>query len=222
VKQLAFDLADRARPTFENFVVGRNAELVQCLRELAPIPEAERSVYLWGAPGSGRTHLLHATLARLERRGLRAGYFAGDVTVPNGSDELDVAAIDDVELLNESQSAVFNLYNDLRERGGIVLAAGNAPPAQLRLRADLVTRLAWGLVYEVHVLSDDEKTHALTQYAATRGFDLPSEIMRHLLTRMQRDMRTLIAVVDALDRYSLEMKKPVTLSLLREMLESGT
>ena len=83
----------------------------------------------------------------------------------------------------------------------------------------MVTRLAWGLVYEVHALSDEEKMHALVQRAAARGFDLSGDIVQFLLTRVPRDMRTLIAMVDALDRYSLETKRAVTLSLAREMLQ---
>jgi DnaA family protein len=86
------------------------------------------------------------------------------------------------------------------------------------LRADVVTRLAWGLVYEVHALTDPEKAQALAAQAAARGFRLQPEAVQYLLTHARRDMRTLIATVDALDRYSLEAKRPVTLALLRELL----
>ena len=220
MKQLAFDFV-RAKPTLDNFVDGRNAELVQRLRGLAAGRDGERSLYLWGAPSSGRTHLLRGTLAAFERRGARIAYFAAaDTPALETLGVADAAAIDDVERLGEAgQSAVFNLYNRLRDSGGVLLAAGNAPPAQLRLRADVVTRLAWGLVYEVHALSDAEKAHALAEHAATRGFSLPPEVSSYLLTRVRRDMRTLIAMLESLDRYSLETKRPVTLTLLREMLD---
>jgi DnaA-homolog protein len=220
VKQLAFDLADAPRPTLDNFVIARNAELVQHLRELGRSHERERSIYIWGQRGSGRTHLLEGSVAELAQRGRRACYLGAGAPPPDHSHEIDLAAIDDVDLLNEAgQSVLFNLYNDVRERGGIVLAAGNAPPGQLPLRADVVTRLAWGLVYEVHALTDDEKMHALAQRAAARGFDLLPEVTQYLLSRVPRDMRTLIAMVDALDRYSLETKRAVTLALAREMLQ---
>jgi len=219
VKQLAFDLARTARPTLDNFVVGHNAELVQHLRELGGSLEHERSIYIWGARGSGRTHLLQATLASLEQRGWRVSYTAGGAQPPERADDIDVAGVDDVDVLSAAaQVALFNLYNGLRERGGVVLAAGNAPPAELRLRADVVTRLAWGLVYEVHALTDDDKMHALVQHAAARGFELPPDVTQYLLSRVRRDMRTLIAVLEALDRYSLETKRAVTVTLAREML----
>jgi DnaA family protein len=219
VKQLAFDFV-RAKPTLDNFVDGRNAEVLERLRGLAAGREGERSIYLWGAPSSGRTHLLRGTLAAFERRGARIAYFAAaDTPAPETLGIADAAAIDDVERLGEAgQSAVFNLYNRLRDSGGVLLAAGNAPPTQLRLRSDVVTRLAWGLVYEVHALSDAEKAHALAEHAATRGFSLPPEVSRYLLTHMQRDMGSLIAILKSLDRYSLETKRPVTLTLLREIV----
>ena len=220
MKQLAFDLADAPRPTLDNFVVARNAELVQHLRELAHSGERERSVYIWGSPGSGRTHLLTGTAAELTRRGWRVSYLGVGAPPVDLDPQIDAAVFDDVDRLDEpGQSALFNLYNDVRERGGVMLAAGNTPPTQLRLRPDVVTRLGWGLVYEVHALTDEEKIQALAQRAAALGFDLSPEVTQYLLSRVPRDMRTLIAMVDALDRYSLETKRAVTLALAREMLQ---
>jgi len=219
-RQLAFDLANPPQPTLDNFVVGANAELVEHLRGITMLREQERSVYIWGSDGSGRTHLLRAATAALAARGLRVSYTDRGATPPDGAHEVDAAAVDDVELLTpEGESAFFRLYNVLRERGGIMLASGNAPPAGLRLRADLVTRLAWGLVYEVHALSDAEKLRMLTEHAASLDFDLAPELADYLFARVPRDMRTLVAMLHTLDRYSLETKRPVTLSLLREMLK---
>ena len=77
----------------------------------------------------------------------------------------------------------------------------------LDLRDDVRTRLAWGLVYQVHALSDDEKAQALSAHAASRGFGLPADVVEYLLTHMPRDMRTLVAVVDALDTLRVIGKK---------------
>ena len=221
MKQLAFDLAAPPAPTLDNFVTGRNAEVVERLREIARGTGTDRFVYLWGAPASGRTHLLRAAVAELERAGVRTAYIpGGSVVDERARADLDAAAIDDVERLDEeAQTALFNLYNHLRESGGALVAAGNAPPPRLGLRADVASRLAWGFVYEVHALSDAEKEHALAEHAAARGFSLPPEVARYLLARVQRDMRTLTAMVESLDRYSLEAKRAVTVPLVRELLD---
>jgi len=89
----------------------------------------------------------------------------------------------------------------------------------LELRDDVRTRLAWGLVYQVHALSDEEKAHALSAHATSRGLRLPDEVIDYLLTHMPRDMRTLVAVVDALDTYALSVKKPLTVPLVRHWAE---
>ena len=220
MKQLAFDFVAPARPELDNFIVGRNAEVLERLHALVTTPGGERFVYLWAPPASGRTHLIRGTLAALERRGARVAYLESDEDLSAvEAAALDAAGVDDVDRLGGSaQIALFNLYNVLREKGGTLIAAGNAPPSALMLRADVVTRLAWGLVYEVHALSDAEKEQALSEHAMSLDFVLQPDAIQYLLTHTRRDMRTLIATVEALDRYSLEAKRPVTLSLLRELL----
>src|SRR5688500_3771426 len=214
MKQLALDFVTAAQPTLDNFVVGRNGEVLQRLATVVADGGGERFVYLWGATASGRTHLLTATLAALAARGARIAFCADDADLlALDPSSVDAAAVDDVDRLNAAgQGALFRLFNVLREHAGTLIAAGNAPPTRLMLRADVVTRLAWGLVYEVHALSDPEKAQALAAQAAARGFRLQPEAVQYLLTHARRDMRTLIATVDALDRYSLEAKRPVTLA----------
>jgi DnaA family protein len=220
VKQLAFDFSVATAPTFDNFVVGCNAEVVEALR-VAACGDRERLIYLWGAEGSGRTHLLHASVFALHRAGVSAAYHActPDGILPDELREVRAVAIDDVERANQdAQVALFNLYNALRENGGTLITAGQVAPMQLGLRPDLVSRLAWGLVYEVHALTDAEKARALADRAATRGFTLQPDVSQYLLTHARRDMPALLAMLDALDRYSLEAKRPVTVPLLRELL----
>jgi len=172
-------------------VPGANAELLARLRELQAGKYAESVLYLWGETGSGKSHLLQAC--------------AGS------------RAADDVEKLDEaSQIGLFNAINDARQSGGTVLAAGNAPPAQLPLREDLKSRLAWGLVYQLRPPNDEERALFLRAEAARRGMQLPDEVIAYLLTRMRRDLRSLTAVLDRIDQVSLELKRSITLPLVRE------
>lgn len=219
MKQLAFDFSVLPAPAFENFIPGRNAELVHNLRRIATSREGERAIFLWGAEGSGRTHLLKAAVAAVRAASAPALY-AADTRLPEDSAVYDCVAVDDVESLDDAaQIGLFNLCNAMREKGGALLAAGKLPPARLVLRHDLCTRLAWGLVYEVHALADDEKAQALRRRALERGFMLADEVCSYLLTRAPREMSALLAVLDALDRYSLEAKRPVTVALARELLQ---
>ena len=200
MRQLALGISPPPEATLDNFVPGANAELVARLRDLIEGRLAESVFYIWGEAGSGRSHLLHAAGAAAVR-------------------PLTVA--DDVEALDEAQqTALFNRINEARDAGDAVLAAGNAPPAQLPLREDLRSRLGWGLVYHVKPLTDAERAVYLQGEAARRGMRLADEVVWYLLTHVRRDLPSLAAILDALDRLSLERHRPVTLPLVREALKS--
>lgn len=212
--QLALDLLQPLQPTLDNFVPGRNAEAVAALRMLAAGRLAERIVYLWGERGSGRTHLLAALAAG------GASWWA-----PQTAPEADgITLVDDVERLdNVAQIALFNRLNGVRANVRAACAvAGGAPPAQLPLREDLRTRLAWGYVYRLQPLADEEKAAALAAHAAGRGLRFDPEVLALLLTQLPRDMRTLVAALDALDAWALARKRGrLTLALAREWLAGG-
>ncbi len=217
MRQLALDITAPPAPTFDNFVVGRNAEAIAHLRE-AISGDGERFVYLWGEAGCGRTHLLKAAAAAS-----RAATYTACAADSVFDDDAPLLSADDVECLGaDAQVALFKRYNTLREQGGGLIASASVPPVQLKLRADLLTRLGWGLVVQVHALSDDEKAQALAQHARARGFMLSSEVIAYLLTHAPRDMGALFATLDALDRHSLEAKRAITVPLVRDLLRDGT
>jgi DnaA family protein len=102
-----------------------------------------------------------------------------------------------------------------------LLVAATVPPLQLKLREDLRTRLGSGLIYRLQPLTDAEKIGAISAQAIARGLRLPPDALNYLFARAPRDMRSLTAFMTALDRYSLEHKRPITLPLLREVLHES-
>lgn len=219
MKQLLLEISSEFTPTLDNFVAGRNAEVLQALSESAAGAQPERFIYLWGEASSGKTHLLHAFAAAVSLHGLKSVYVQCGATLPDDLEGYDAVALDDVGRLDgEGQIALFNLYNRLREGRGRLLTSGHCAPAQLAMRPDVVTRLGWGLVYQIHGLSDDEKVQALHAHAASRGFRLGAGVAEYLLRHWRRDLPSLLGALDTLDRYSLETKRPITVPLLRETL----
>lgn len=220
MRQLLLDLPAEKPQTLVSFVSGANAELIQLLQRLAqgkPSGLDERFVYIWGEAGAGKTHLLRAMADAADAR-----YIPGDATADTFEYQTSTTLylIDDSHKLTpEAQIAAFALFNQVREQGGCLIAAGMVAPATLELREDLRTRFGWGLIYQVHGLSDEEKIEALTHAAAARGLTLSPGVLPYLLNHFARDMRSLSAMLDALDQYSLETKRPITLPLLRELLQ---
>lgn len=220
MRQMLLDLGAERPQTLDTFVVGQNAELAHLLRQYArhadDIP-AERFVYLWGEAGAGKTHLMHALAGTAGSRYIPAG--AGDDAYLF-DEKTTLYLMDDCQALSpDAQIAAFALFNQVRENGALLVSAGDKPPAGLALREDLRTRLGWGLIYQVHGLTDEEKIAALTQAAQARGIGLPPGVLPYLITHFRRDMRSLSAMLDALDRYSLETQRPITLPLLRSLLQ---
>ncbi len=212
MRQLLLDFTQAPAPTFENFVPGRNAEPLAAARAAAARGVSERVLYLWGETGAGKTHLLRALAAA------RAG-----ATFVRGEDYAGAGrggtlVLDDVERLGEArQVALFNAFNE--RAFDLIVVSAHAAPRDVALRRDLATRLATGLAYRLLPLTDDEKREALSAHAKARGFALSGEVAAYLLTHARRDMPSLIQALDALDRYSLETGRPITVPLLKAALQ---
>src|SRR3954467_9486709 len=101
MKQMALTLTPAPAPALNNFYPGRNAELLTLLGNLLAGGGGERSIYLGGDPGSGRSHLLPATIDALNAAGLACMYVSRGNPIP-ASAQLRALAVDDVEKLNAS------------------------------------------------------------------------------------------------------------------------
>ena len=217
--QLLLDMRPEQVPTLANFVVGSNGELLGRLHGLADY-RCFDAIYIWGPTGCGKSHLLAAaaTLASAHRpvQHRRADDVGAELTASPGA----LVAIDDAERLGEAaQIAVFRVFNAARLAGLALLLAGSVPPSQLRLREDLRTRIGQMLVFEVKALSDDDKAAALQRHALLRGMRMDDGLVRYLLHHGRRDLPSLIAVLDQLDRASLQQHRATTLPLLKEVME---
>jgi DnaA family protein len=216
MKQLVLDLGAEPAHSLDTFQVGENAELAHLMHQFAQRASREHFAYLWGDSGAGKTHLLQALAASQGSR-----YIACDAPEDQFTylPEVSLYLLDDCDRLSpERQIDAFALFNQIREHGAYMVCTGPVPPALLQVREDLRTRMGWGLVYQIHGLSDDEKIAALTQAAEARGLTLSASVLPYLLSHFKRDMRSLATMLDALDQYSLETQRPVTLPLLRDLL----
>jgi DnaA-homolog protein len=217
MKQLPLAIAPASEPGFENFVPGANAAVLQHLLHLVP---PATPLYLWGPSGTGKTHLLRALGAQRLALGERVGWFDAEAPLPWVLDAgWSLVVVDGAERLDaEHQHAAFTLFVEAGSAGVQWAAAGRLPPVDLPLRDDLRSRLGWGHVFALQPLAEDQVRAALRREADHRGIFLSDDVMDYLLTRFQRDLKHLMALLDRLDGYALSELRGVTVPLLKKML----
>ena len=223
MKQIALDIGLAHTPTLESFCAGPNEAALSHLKLWSGSPtRSPVPTYLWGESGSGKTHLLKAVAHALREQGASVGWLDAGIAEPPEFDEQWAAVLmDEVHLFNPvQQHAAFNWFINAQTSQRGVLAAGELPPADLPLREDLRTRLGWGHVYQLHVLSEPERRAVLRQAADERGVFLGDEVMDYMLNRFSRDLGSLMQLLDHLDIYALQTKRAITIPLIRSMLEN--
>jgi DnaA family protein len=223
MKQIALDIGLARGPTLAGFCAGPNEAALAHLQLWAGSPtRSPVPTYLWGASASGKTHLLKAVAESLREQGASAGWLDASVHEPPEFDERwAVVLLDEVHLYTAvQQHTAFNWFVNAQTLQRGVLAAGALPPADLKLREDLRTRLGWGHVFQLHVLSEPERRAVLRQAADARGVFLGDEVMDFMLTRFSRDLGSLMQLLDQLDGYALQTKRAITIPLIKSMLEN--
>lgn len=226
--QLSLPLSLPDDETFTSFYAGANASLVSAIQAAISQPHSSY-LYFWSRDGGGKSHLLHAACAEVSSKDRAVGYVPLDKRawfVPDvleGMEHLSLVCIDNVQCIagdEEWEMALFNLYNRILETGKTcLLITGDRPPRQIPLQLpDLASRLDWGQIYKLHPLSDDEKIQALQLRAKLRGFELPEDVGRFILKRLDRQMRTLFDMLDRLDHASIVAQRKLTIPFVKDIL----
>jgi len=226
--QLTLGLSLKDEATFANFYAVNNAEIIAELKKTSS-GQGERVIYLRGTRGEGCTHLLQACCHYAYHHQLGSVYLplanllALSPEVLNGLESLAVVCIDDLHVvagLSEWEEAIFHLYNRIYDRGGNIIIVANDSPRSINLSLpDLVSRLSWGMVYQLQPLVDTEKLAVLTMRANHRGISLSEEVGKYILTHCPRHMGTLFAALDALDKASLAAQRRLTIPFVKEVLQ---
>ncbi|MDN7133664.1 DnaA regulatory inactivator Hda [Halomonas sp. MC140] len=227
--QLPLGIGLRDDATFNNYYAGRaNASLLEHVTQQLTA-QGEPFLYLWGAPGVGRSHLLQAACHAASDADKRALYLPlSDLghfppLMLEDIERLDLVAIDDLECVigrKRWEEALFHAFNRLRDAGKRLLIVANASPRQLNVQLpDLASRLTWGVTFHVHTLDDDsERLAALKLRASVRGIQLPDDVGRYILHRGPRELGELCRAVETLDKASLTAQRKLTIPFVKSAL----
>ncbi len=222
MQQIALDIGLVPSASLDNFLAGPNEAALMHLKlwtsnaMRSPVP-----TYLWGDTASGKSHLLKAVREALRSQGAQVGWIDASVhEPPDFNPAWSAVLLDDVHLYTAvQQHAAFNWFINAQTEQRWVLGAGALPPADLQLRDDLRTRLGWGHVFALHVLSEAERRAVLRREADARGVFLGDDVMDYMLKRFSRDLGSLMQLLQQLDGYALSTKRAITIPLIKSMLE---
>jgi len=235
--QFTLDILTSPEPSLDNFILpalidSPQVSILEVLKQIQAFLKVHRPIsvdwnliYVWGPSGSGKSHLLMAMqkfYAALELPHLyltsqhHDWQFADIQTGPNCS----AYFIDDVESLNSSEvNQLFKLLVDHKNAPEkLIFVSGSKSSHHLKIREDISSRLSSGLNFELSFLTDAEKIFALQELIKARGLNIAPDLPHWLLTHFYRDLPSLISIIEAVDHYSLQTKRPITLPLLKELL----
>ncbi len=220
---LPLRLADHA--VFDSFHAAGNEVLVATLTDIAA-GQGGHGCWLWGAPATGKTHLLQAIC---DRAGDDSVYVPLSMLSDAGPAILEglaarpVVCIDDIDAVTgeaDWEEALFHLCNQVTDAGGqLVVTARTTPRESAFELEDLRSRLSRLPNFHLRPLDDEQRVAALQLRARHRGFEVPGETARYLLKRSKRDMASLFGVLDKLDLESLRAQRRLTIPFVRDALQ---
>ncbi len=228
--QLPLGIKLRDEATFDSYYAGPNTAVVRAVQALSDPQQtpAELFIYLWGAPGSGCSHLLQGACHRMAEAGGLAMYLplrelmSYGPGLLEGMEDFDLLCLDELDALAgqaDWEEALFHLYNRIQQRQGRLLVAATTAPRALAFNlADLVSRLGWGLVYQLQALDDEGKQQMLKLRATLRGLQLTDEVARYILSRGARGMNELFAALEQLDQASLQAQHRLTIPFVKRVM----
>lgn len=221
-QQLTLGIRLRDDATFDNYFADQNEQVVHTLQA-----QDEPYIFMFGEDGTGKSHLLQAACHQVGEKGTPVLYLplSEPGLVPamlDGLELMSLIALDDIQAVmgdDAWESALFNLYNRVREKGGKMIVSSTKPLAALNIKlADLRSRLSWGPLFQLNTLSDPDKQLALQKRAKNRGLDLADDVAAYLLKHSTRDMNSLFVLFEKLDKASMVEKRKLTIPFIKDYI----
>lgn len=224
--QLTLSIGTVPSSSFESYTPGEgNAEAYATLMAFCDGEVNEKQMLFWGECASGKTHLLSAACQKFAAQGYQVAYMTGELASRDGAlsamESIDLLCVDDLHLLESSaQETLFHCINRCQDSGTRMLFSSKVSIDELHFSlADLVTRLSWGTVFQLHTLSDDELPSALALQLKLRGLDVSSDVIEYIVRRYPRNMQDLTQLVERLDHASMTEQRRITIPLVRSVSE---
>lgn len=224
--QLALNVQLRDDATLENFLATAALAPLVALLEAQLEPGGEPVIFMHGAVGTGKSHLLQACCHRAQAPALYLPLAELREHPPEallaGTESMALVCLDDIDAVQgdaDWERALFHFFNRARDVGCRLLITANASPRGLAVQlADLRSRLSWGVVFQLPAYDDEHKEALLTFRAARKGLQMPAEVARYIVSRAPRGVAELLSLLDRLDRLSLAQQRALTVPFVKRAL----
>ena len=221
MNQLGLPITLNTSMLLENFVA--NKELLSSINQLF-LDENSSEVFIYGASGQGKTHVLQGAVLKALEIDKSAIYIDCGESFPEHIldfiDQLDFISFDNVHLIStENQEVFFDLFNRARQAQIIILVSADSLPSNLEVMKDIKTRLSLAAVYKLEELNDELIMSVINSQMSQRNLSVNSSVYEYLLKNYSRDLKLLLSTLNDLDKASLQAKKPISIPFVKKFLE---
>ena len=220
MNQLGLPISLNSSMLLENFVA--NEELLRLINQLF-LNQKSSELYIYGASGSGKTHVLQGAVLKSLADDKNALYIDCSDSLPEHLvefiDQISLISFDNVHLIaQENEEIFFDLFNRARQSEVNILVSGDSLPVELRVMKDIKTRLSLTAVFKLEELNDELTVMVIDSQMIERNLKIDSKVYKYLFKNVSRDLKKLLSTLDDLDQASLQSKKPISIPFVREFL----
>jgi chromosomal replication initiator protein len=227
--------------TFENFVVGKPNEFAYAaaLRIAESDQVAFNPLFLYGAVGLGKTHLMHAIAWNIKERNpqrniaylsaekfmyhfIKSVRYKDTMAFKEQFRAVDVLMIDDIQFIcgkDSTQEEFFHTFNALVDNNRQVIVSADKSPSDLSgMEERLKSRLGWGLVADIHPTNYELRLGILQSKAANCSVNIPGKVLEFVAHKITTNIRELEGALNRIIANAVFVGREVTVESAREVL----
>lgn len=230
--------------SFENFVTGGSNRFAHAASfAVAEAPaEAYNPLFIYGASGLGKTHLLHAighyainlkpkTKVRYVSSEEFTNDFINSIQNNKNSDfqaayrDVDILLVDDIQFLqgkDQTQEAFFHTFNTLHDHNKQVVITSDLRPKQLNgFEERMLSRFEWGLITDIQAPEFETRVAILRKKAAMERISIPDPVIEFMATRISSNIRELEGTLIRVTAFANLNRQPIDMDLIQMVLKDS-
>ena len=220
MNQLGLPISLDSKMLLDNFL--GNRQLLDFIAQLY-VEKGSAEIYVYGAIGVGKTHLLQGAVLRALSEEQSAMYIDCYDPLPRhvleSIEQLNWISIDNIGAINNNQKDLFfDLYNRAKQARVTMLISGTDLPSKLGVMKDLKTRLGFATTFQLQPLDDELTMSVLNNQMIDRNLSIDSKVYEYLFKYYSRDVKVLLKAIDDLDKASLQAKQSITIPFVKKTL----